>query len=390
MSDRRLTVCQLLLTLQFGGAEIMAARIARRLSGPHRIIFACLEELGQLGEQLRADGFPVQVLGKRPGVDLRAAHRLRRLLHRERVDLIHAHQYGPFFYAALSRLPSGRLPVVLTEHGRSFPDPARPSHVLANPWLLRRHDRLFAVGRSVRQALIEVEGFPAARIELIYNGIDTDAFAETARGRAIVRRELGIADDDFVVVQAARLDPIKDHATALRAAGRVAGQCGCLRLVIVGDGPEAGPIEAMVRDWGLGTHVLRLGLRRDIPRLLGAADAVLLSSLSEGIPLSLIEGMAASLPVVATRVGGVSEVVVEQETGLLAPAGDDEALAAHLIRLAGDPGLRMRMGWAGRERAWALFSEDRMVAEYDRIYHEVTTRTASGVWQGQTSTARGA
>jgi glycosyltransferase involved in cell wall biosynthesis len=125
-----------------------------------------------------------------------------------------------------------------------------------------------------------------------------------------------------------------------------------------------------------------------VARLLGAADAVLLTSRSEGIPLTLIEGMAAGLPVVATRVGGVPEVVVEDETGLLAPAGDADALAAQILRLAEDRGLRERLGGAGRERARASFDEGRMIAAYDQIYGEVVDR-ASGARRPRPSAARG-
>ena len=127
---------------------------------------------------------------------------------------------------------------------------------------------------------------------------------------------------------------------------------------------------------GLGSHVRRLGVRTDVGRLLGAADAALLSSVSEGIPLSLIEAMAAGLPVVATRVGGVPEIVEDGRSGLLVPAGDDEAMAERILRLATNPALGRQLGQAGRERAQALFSEERMTAEYARMYREMTEKKA--------------
>jgi glycosyltransferase involved in cell wall biosynthesis len=111
-----------------------------------------------------------------------------------------------------------------------------------------------------------------------------------------------------------------------------------------------------------------------VPRLVGAADLAILTSLSEGVPLSLIEAMAAELPVVATKVGGVPEVVVDGQTGLLASAGDDATLADLVLELAADPARRDRLGREGRERAYAVFSEDRMVAEYDRVYRELVGR----------------
>ena len=144
--------------------------------------------------------------------------------------------------------------------------------------------------------------------------------------------------------------------------------------MLVGEGPEEGMIRGLVRALGLEEHVRLLGLRTDVARLLPAADLFLLTSVTEGIPVTVIEAMAAGLPVVGTRVGGMGEVVDEGTTGLLAPPGDDAALAEAVLRLAGDPDLRARLGRQGRARAEALFSEDRMHAGYLRLYEEMLAR----------------
>jgi glycosyltransferase involved in cell wall biosynthesis len=143
------------------------------------------------------------------------------------------------------------------------------------------------------------------------------------------------------------------------------------RLVIVGEGPEEPAIRAEAERLQLGPRVRFLGLRNDVPRLLAAADVFLLTSINEGIPLTVIEAMASGLPVVSTAVGGVGEVVLDGRTGLLAPAADAPALAGHLARLALDFGLRQQLGQAGRERAFAHFSEEQMLAAYDRLYREM-------------------
>lgn len=390
MSETKTTVCQVLFSLSLGGAEVLAARIARRLCGEFRMSFVCLEEFGPLGERLRADGFDVRTLDRRPGIDWRCVRSLADHLRRERFDVVHAHQYGPFFYSAMARHFGARSPIVLTEHGREFPDNTSRTHHVANRLLLRRRDRVVGVGSEVRRVLIDKEGFPAGRVEVVSNGIDLSSYADEGSDREAVRREIGIHPGDLVIAQVARMVPIKDHATAIRALEHLVGGHRDARLIIIGDGPEAGSIGAMIRDRGLDAHVRMLGRRWDVPRLLGAADLALLTSVSEGIPLSLIEAMAAGLPVVSTDVGGVPEVVLDGETGLLAPSGDDGALAGHLLRLAQDQGLRKRLGRAGRVRAFEMFSEDRMVAEYDRMYREVAGRVAGGGRQPQTSSAQGA
>lgn len=365
------TICQVLHSLQVGGAEVLAARLARRLQGSYRFLFVCLDKLGTLGEELRAEGFPVEVLNRRPGLDWRSTWRLARLLRRERVDLLHAHQYTPFFYALTARWLGKRIPVLFTEHGRHFPDYPRRKRILANRLLLSRRDRVAVVGEAVRRAVITNEGIPAKRVGVIYNGIDLDAFAKKRQDRDETRRELGVEPSDFVVIQVARLDYLKDHLTAVRALERVAAQRSAVRLVLVGEGPEREKIEEEIRKRQLHSQVRLLGLRTDVARLVAAADVFLLTSISEGIPLTLIEAMAAGLPVVSTRVGGVDEVVEEGSTGLLAPSRDDAALAEHLSRLADDREQRVRMGELGRQRARQMFSESQMHESYLRLYEEM-------------------
>jgi glycosyltransferase involved in cell wall biosynthesis len=364
----------LLLALNVGGAEVLAARLARRLRHQYRFVFACLDELGPLGRQLQDEGFLVEVVGRHPGVDWWCVRRLATLLQAQRADVVHAHQYSPFFYGSAARMLAGRASVVFTEHGRDFPDIRRPKRVWANRLvLLRRRDRVVGVGESVRQALVQNEGIPARRVETIYNGVDLSPYAGVPdlTDRAEARREMGLGDNDLGIIQVARLNFMKDHATAVRTMARLATGCPETRLILVGDGEERGSIEALVGQLGLGDRVQLLGTRNDVPRLVRAADLFLLTSVSEGIPLTVIEAMAAGLPVVSTDVGGLREVVEVGRTALLAPAGDDQALAGAILRLAGDPGRRAAMGAAGRLRAWARFSEDRMVDDYNRLYEEL-------------------
>ncbi|MCA9049259.1 MAG: glycosyltransferase [Planctomycetaceae bacterium] len=363
----------MLHSLTIGGAEVLADGLARNLRDQFRFVFACLDEVGTLGRQLQEDGFPVHVLQRDSGIDVGCARRLAQVVRMEHVDVIHAHQYTPFFYGVTSRLCLHRTPVLFTEHGRFFPDYPRRKRMVVNRWLTGRRDRFVAVGQAVRQALIDNEGLPAERINVIYNGIPLAAFAAAKQTEDVgaVREELGFGANDFVVVIVARLDQIKDHSTALRAVARAAEQVPEIRLLIVGDGPERTGIESEIQRLEIGRVVRLAGTRRDVPRLLAAADVGLLTSVSEGIPLSLIEGMAAERPVVSTDVGGVSEVVDAEHTGLLVPAGDDQALSDVLVRLAGDSLLRQKLGAAGRRRAESLFSDRQMHERYAELYRDM-------------------
>jgi glycosyltransferase involved in cell wall biosynthesis len=371
VAAKPITVCQLLHGMTVGGAEILAARLARRLCGTYRFVFACLDEVGPLGDDLRAEGFPVALLGRKPGLDWGCPIRLARLLREENVDVVHAHQYAPFFYALAARVPGLGRPILFTEHGRHQPDFPRPKRMLVNRMLLSRRDRVVGVGAAVRQALIANEGIPAGRVAVLYNGIDVEAFAASP-DQAAARREMGAGPGELVILQVARFDYLKDHATAVRTFANVVSRIPQARLVLVGDGPERPGIEALVRELNLADRIRFLGTRIDVDRLLHGADLFMLTSVSEGIPLTVIEAMAAGLPVVATDVGGLREVVADGVTGLLAPAGDAAAVAECVLQLADAPELRRAMGAAGRERAKDHFDEPRMAAEYGQIYRELT------------------
>ena len=365
------TICHLLHSLCVGGAEVLAARLARWFSPRYRIVFACLDSLGSLGDELRREGFRTHVLERRPGFDWRCVGRLARLLRDERVDIVHSHQYTPFIYSMFGRRLTRRPAILFTEHGRPFPDMRRPKRVFANRLLLERRDRVVGVGEAVRQALIANEGIPAKRVNVVLNGVDLTRFAQANDEATAVRREIGLGDNDLVILQVARLDYLKDHPTALRAMKRVTQSLPHARLVLAGDGPQRADVERQVAELGLADKVRILGTRRDVGRLLAAADMFLLSSISEGIPLTLIEAMAAGVPVVSTDVGGVGEVVQHGINGLLAPARNDAALSDGIISLGKNAGLRRQMGQAGIRRANGSFAEGHMHESYGRLYAEM-------------------
>lgn len=370
MSRKR--ILQLLHSLHTGGAEVLADRIGRHLSHRYDVLFACLDDVGEIGERLQVDGFHVEHIKRGSGIDFSCVRRLAGLVRRERVDLIHAHQYTPFFYSLAARqlVPRGwlgSLPIVFTEHGRFLPDYPRRKRMWFNRLMLGRGDRLFAVGHDVKRALVENEGLPAGRIDVIYNGIPVEAYRRELfpDARAWLNAQFGLPADAFVVVQVARLDYLKDHTTAIRATARAA-QSTNIHLLLVGDGPERETIECEIREHGVDERVHVCGLRRDVPRILAGADALLLTSISEGIPLTLIEGMAAGLPIVSTNVGGIQEIVQDHVQGLLCDARDYDGLASRLVQLACGPDLRRQLGLAGLAAAEQRFSEATMLKRYDQ------------------------
>jgi glycosyltransferase involved in cell wall biosynthesis len=369
----RPVICQVLHSLDIGGAEVLAANLARSLQDRFHFVFACLDQPGAQSAQLEREGFEIDVIGRRAGFDWNCMRKLAACFARRRVQLIHAHQYTPFFYAAGSGLFRKRPSILFTEHGRWYPDRRSRKRVLFNRMMLRKRDRVVGVGEHVRRALIDNEGLPADRVGVIYNGVNLSNFGRrecSENCRLRTRRELKIADDAVVVLQVARLDALKDHLMAVEAAVEVAKLRSDVQVLFVGDGPERASIESAIQSHSLGHCVQLLGSRNDVGRLLMAADIFLLTSISEGIPLTIIEAMAAGLPVVATAVGGVPEVVVE-ETGLLVPKKSPALLANAIMRLANDPSLRRSLGHAGELRAQKLFSDDQMNNSYANAYEEM-------------------
>ncbi|HYG62325.1 MAG TPA: glycosyltransferase [Thermoanaerobaculia bacterium] len=363
-------VVHVVLGLSVGGVQRLVEQMLRTPPAGFAASCLCLDEAGSLGEALRREGADVHCLGRVPGVDLRLPRRIAAFARSRGCALLHCHQYTSWFYGVPARLFQPRLRVILTEHGRAFPDRSSRARQLFTACMAPLTHRVTAVSHATAEALARVEGFPRERIEVILNGV-RGATPPPPGGRAEARAALGLPADAVCFVLACRFDPVKGLDGLVRAMRHVAGELPRARLLLLGDGEMRAGLEALIRELGLGRHVLLPGFRSDIGRWLAAADAFVLSSLDEGTSVSLLEAMAAGLPCVATRVGGNPFVVQEGETGLLVPPRDEAALAAGMLRLARDPRLRESMGRKARRRYEALFTWDGMLDVYGRMYRDL-------------------
>lgn len=364
----KLQICQVLHSLECGGAERLAVRLGEKLARRCSVSFCLLDAAGPLADAIRETRIPVEIIGRRPGLDLACARRLRRRWRLDRPSVVIAHQYTPFVYAILARRLVERVPIVYVEHGRFYPDRRRLRRVLFNRLVLRSYDRIIAVGDAVRKALVTYEGFSPRRISVIYNGVNVAEFANARSSRAQIRRALEIQDQEVVFIHVARFDPLKDHITAVRAFAKLTDTPS--RLLLVGDGPTKPEVDSLVRGLGLEKRTIALGFRTNIPELLAAADVFVLTSLTEGIPVTVIEAMATGLPVIATAVGGIPELIAHAREGLLVPPRDAEALAAAMRLLCEDRELRGRLGRAAHEKALRQFTEEKMHEQYNQIIEQ--------------------
>jgi glycosyltransferase involved in cell wall biosynthesis len=257
--------------------------------------------------------------------------------------------------------------LVFTEHGRLSDAPPSVKRRVANVLLSRFADRVFAVSADLRRHLIG-EGFSARAVDVIYNGVDISSKGDAAAASRI-RHELHIPPSTLVIGSVGRLDPVKDLRTLLAATAEVR-RTHPVALVVIGDGPERTSLEAAAVECGLEQHVHFLGYRSDARDWLAGCDVYVNSSISEGVSLTILEAMAAGVPVVATRVGGTPEIL-DSTCGMLVPPRERQALAGAIVELAGDPVRRSQLGRAARTRVEERFTLDRMIQQYRDVYRAV-------------------
>ena len=363
-------VLHVVLSLVPGGTERLVVDLVRGLRQRHRTSVCCLDEAGAWGEALRADGTHVSVLGRTPGFQPGLARRIAGIAAAQQATVLHCHQYTPFVYGALSRMFNPGVRVVFTEHGRLHNGPPSRKRRAANAVLARLPDRVFAVSEDLKSHLV-AEGFRAADVDVVVNGIPVDV-PHGDRARADARARLGLAADEFVVGSVGRLHAVKDIPSLLDAYDQVAARRPRTRLLVIGDGPESAALADRAR--ALRGHVEWLGHRADVAQLMPAFDVFVNSSIFEGVSLTLLEAMAAERPIVATRVGGTPQVVLDDVTGLLVPPRDASALAEAIESVAARPWNARVMGVAGRRRALTEFSFARMMETYSSVYTDIQGR----------------
>jgi glycosyltransferase involved in cell wall biosynthesis len=356
-------IVHVLSSFDLGGQErvVLDLAAAQRAHGDEVLVvsIAPLPE-GSIGAQLRARGVRAETVAKRSHFDPSLPVRLAVHLARAGAEIVHTHNPQALIYGALAgRLAGAR--VVHTKHGIN-PDRAR------RVWLRRAAARLVDAYVVVTPALarIAIHECDPDRVHVVANGIDLTTFTPRPDARNDSRRDLGIPENAWVVGTVGRLAPEKDQATLVKAMAPLLGERGF--LVIVGDGPERGALQAVIREANVERHVRMTGVRSDVARLLSALDAFALPSRTEGLPLVLLEAMACELPVVATSVGGIPDLVVSGVTGLLVPPRDAAALRAALRSLMDNPPLGQKLGRAAREHVLAHHSATVMANVYRKLY----------------------
>jgi len=372
-------VAFLLNRLRHGGLERVCVDLVNRLD-PER--FRCTVVSfapPSVDRGVLAPRVGLECPGKGRGNDPVLVLRLWTTLRRLRPDVVQTHNWGTlvegYLAARWARVPA----VVHAEHGTVE---GRPRNVAVQRRVWRRVDRLLAVSEEHRRRMARTVGVPEACITIVRNGVDSERFRPQPERRAEVREALGVPASAFLAGTVGTMRPVKNQRLLLEAlagagAGAGAGEDAPWG-VLVGDGPLMDDLKAAARDLGVAERVVFAGPRDDVPDLLAALDAFVLPSRSEAMPVSLLEAMACQVAVVATRVGGIPELVTDDVEGLLVADGDAAGLADALRALKDDGARRARLAAAGRKAAVERYPMARMVGAYEGLYAELAGRAGDG------------
>jgi glycosyltransferase involved in cell wall biosynthesis len=376
-TKRRLRVLTLVDRLgTSGGGEKLAMRIATRLDRERFESWYCASrwsggepatDAGRRAvEELRGAGVQAVGLGRQGARSVSGWASLVRLMRRERIDVLHSHKFGSNAWGAVLA-PLGRVPVfVAHEHTWSFEgQPLR--RVVDRHLIARRSAAFIAVSREDRRRMIEVEGIAPEDVTFVPNGID----AVPAGDRDRTRFELGVPDGAPLLGAVAVLREQKGLDVLVRALAELVRELPDARLAVAGEGPERASLEALAGELGIGPRVMLLGNRSDVPDLLAAFDVAVSASWFEGSPLAAMEYMDAGLPIVATRVGGMPDLIEDGVHGRLVEPGDAGGLAAAVVELMRDPERARAMGERARERRRAEFDLNGTVRTLEALYERL-------------------
>lgn len=351
-------ILHIINNLGMGGAERLIADLVPKFidEGDTVRVLALSKEGDRYGEAIAESGAKV-VYGR--GASLWSPARafdIARELREWRPDVVHVHLYPSLLWAALGKPRVSGTTWITTDHNTKRRAMDLAFLLPLERWIYRRFDIKVAISEAVRAELARRLGLDARDVDIVPNGVDLSRFG------SIGRKPFPTAGKIFTILMVARMTEQKDHATVLRALAELSDEFRC---VFVGQGPTMGGHAALARDLGLSSRVEFVGASDDVPGHMSGADLYVQSSRWEGFGMAAVEAMAAGLPVVASEVPGLAEVV--GEAGLLVPAGDARALAEAIRRVAGDEDLARDLGSRGRARA-SMFSIESSAEGYRRIY----------------------
>lgn len=362
------SVMHLTYDMRIGGTEMV---IKNLIEGSDDKLFDmsifCIEEpIGPWGVDLQKNGLKITAKARQPGFDTSLIFAIRKHIKDNQIDIMHCHQYTPWVYGVLAAFGT-KTKVIFTEHGRFYPDSSSWKRKLINPWLCRITDHITSISKATKLALVEFENVPENKIKVIYNGIKKPEVEEETV--LALRHNLSISKDTIILGTIARLDPIKNHSMMLDAFALVLKEYPNTVLIIVGDGEERNNIEEKIKQLDIKDKVILPGYEPQPQHYLALMDIFLLSSLSEGTSMTLLEAMALGKPCVVTDAGGNSEVVTHGENGLVA-LNDNKNDFVDKIKTMLEESCYITQRPQIIKRFQSLFSDEAMIKMFIPLYVE--------------------
>jgi glycosyltransferase involved in cell wall biosynthesis len=368
-----------ILHLISSGGLFGAERVAVELSKSLKRTYHCEPILGvirnvynpheEISEEAKSNGIAYAVFSCRSQLDLKLAFSVREFIRKNRIEIIHCHGYKSNFYGLLAS--GGQVPSVTTNHNWLTAHWKLKIYCILDSLWIRFFDRIVAVSDEVRKEMVRYK-IPEQKIRVIDNGIALERF-ETAVETKHVKGQLGLDEKVKIIGTVGSLIAEKGHIYLLEAARQIVDVVKDVKFLVVGDGPLRKPLEEKSEELGIKKQVILAGQRKDIPELLKAMDIFVLPSIKEGLPMALLEAMAAKRPVIATRVGAIPKVIENKDIGVLVEPKDVAGLRDAIMNLLNEPGRMNLLARKGFDRVCKDFSSDEMGKHYLKLYNEITS-----------------
>lgn len=368
--DRRIRVMHLVVRLDTGGMENGVINICRGLpSSEFRTAICTLLPDGPLEERARSLGIPVFHVPRRHGNDLRVPWQLAGLLKRERIDVLHSHNWVTLLEAYGASLLARRVRIIHGEHGRLVTE---KRHRLIQRHLWPRFNRLLSVSGDLAKRMCTSTGYRRDRIVVVANGVDTTKFSPSPDQKENLRLDLGLSPTRFTIGMIGRFVEFKDHAGTIESVANLTKQGYDIQLALVGNGELEADIRSQVNDLGLNDRVFFLGHHENVAKLLPAMDVTVSnSSHCEGMSNAVLESMACGVPVIGTTTAANPELLDDGNAGKLVPPNDRDALCRAIAELYESPGNLDELSSICRKRVVDHYPLRGMLDAYGNIYSDV-------------------
>jgi len=374
-----LSVAYLVNALSMGGVQKYMVELCNRLNrkqfAPMLIGF---RKDRTILDFLKREDVPVWTLDKKGGNDWRIPHRIAQICREQKVDVLHSNNWGTLVETCLAHQLARHTQWLHVQHGleynirKEWPLYKRWCQGVAARWALGRANAVAAVSQATRDFMTHAWGVRNAQVQVIYNGVELNPHLADWNLRRTKRQELGMPENALVIISVGRLDSVKNYPCLIQAFALLRERLPEVRLLLVGDGDDAGRVHTAIHKNRVENSVSCIGNRTDVSELLVASDLFGLASLSEGVSLSILEAMSAGLPVVATEVGGNPELI-DEAVGALVPAENPIALSQTLYQFLSSAERRGQCSKAARMRVEQHFTQERMVAQYESLYMQLVS-----------------